>query len=702
MPGETDDGGDGATLTQTGTVATTDGGVVTLNANGTFTYDPTHVSSFETLPATSSVTDSFKFTVTDSHGQTVSALETITVSVLDSPPTATAGSVATNEDHTVSGTLSFHAGETDDGGDGATLLNTGTTISTTDGGVVTLNANGTFTYDPTAVSAFETLPATSSVTDSFKFTVTDSHGQTASALETITVSVLDSPPTATAGSVATNEDHTVSGTLSFAPGETDDGGDGATLTQTGTVATTDGGVVTINANGTFTYDPTHVSSFETLPATSSVTDSFKFTVTDSHGQTASALETITVSVLDSPPTATAGSVATNEDHTVSGTLSFAPGETDDGGDGATLTHTGTASTTDGGVVTLNANGTFTYNPEAVSAFETVPEGSSATDSFAFTVTDSHGQTVSALETITVAGDLPPAPINLALTAISNAASGFFSPGDTGNLDVKATFPAHPLGETHTIDIKLQPGFTTTDLTVGTHTGWTDAHTGTSYTFVYTYTPTNGTTSGDILVQIPDQLTANSVDLNFDITAPSSGTLPTTLTFNETATTSPAGDALDGSIAVSAGGDMQVTTATTGIPAAHLLTGNITTNSNSNNQIMVLSFVDSVNPVDAFAQVIDTNAQGQQGIITADAGFNISGLDPALVGLDEPYATNKIIITNFTLNGVTMQESSGNIQLEANNAQGGAHAFTAEMTPNGVTPVTGHDSFGQRSGGEWQS
>ena len=303
-----------------GAFPSADGATVTLNANGTFTYDPTTASGFETIPASGSVLDSFIFTVADG-GQTASGLETISVSVVDPPPTATAGSVATNEDHTVSGTLSFHAGETDDGGDGATLTQTGT-VATTDGGVVTINANGTFTYDPTAVSSFETLPATSSVTDSFKFTVTDSHGQTASALETITISVLDSPPTATAGSVATNEDHTVSGTLSFAPGETDDGGDGATLTQTGTVATTDGGVVTLNANGTFTYDPTAVSSFETLPATSSVTDSFKFTVTDSHGQTASALETITVSVLDSPPTATAGSVATNEDHTVSGTLSF--------------------------------------------------------------------------------------------------------------------------------------------------------------------------------------------------------------------------------------------------------------------------------------------------------------------------------------------------------------------------------------------
>src|SRR5258708_7132149 len=47
-----------------------------------------------------------------------------------------------------------------------------------------------------------------STTDSFTFTVTDSHGQTATALETITVSVSDPLPTATGGTAATHEDRT--------------------------------------------------------------------------------------------------------------------------------------------------------------------------------------------------------------------------------------------------------------------------------------------------------------------------------------------------------------------------------------------------------------------------------------------------------------------------------------------------------------
>src|SRR5260370_32193291 len=59
------------------------------------------------------------------------------------------------------------------------------------------------------------------------------------------------------------------------------------------------------------------------------------------------------SVLDASPTATAGTAATNEDHTVSGTLSFTQGASDDGGDGVTLVNSGTFTTADGALVTLS-------------------------------------------------------------------------------------------------------------------------------------------------------------------------------------------------------------------------------------------------------------------------------------------------------------------------------------------------------------
>ena len=670
----------------TGTVATTDGGTATINADGTFSYNPNSVpGGFETLPAGQTTTDSFSFSVTDSHGQTSTATETITISVNDPPPTATNGTAATDEDTAISHhALTFTTGDPDDSGH----LVTGT-VATTDGGTATINADGTFSYNPNSVpGGFETLPAGQTTTDSFSFSVTDSHGQTSTATETITISVNDPPPTATNGTAATDEDTAISHhALTFTTGDPDDSGH----LVTGTVATTDGGTATINADGTFSYNPNSVpGGFETLPAGQTTTDSFSFSVTDSHGQTSTATETITISVNDPPPTATNGTAATDEDHAVNGQLTFTTGDPDDNGH---LTTVGTVATADGGTVTINANGTFSYNPNSVpGGFETLPEGQTTTDSFSFSVTDSHGQTSTATETITVTGDRPPTPTNLSETAVSDFNAGFFSGGDTGNLHVTATFPAHPANEVQTIDIKLATGFTATDLSAS-GTSWHDTHTGLTYNYSYTY----NSATGEIVVTVPGGASATDtvVPLDFDIKAPATIT-STNLDFKETVTTAPAGDAVDGSIPVASGGDLVSAVFDTGIPPAHLLNTTIITNTNNNHQEIVVSFIDKDSPLDAAAFIVDTSAQGQQGNVQQDAGFNISQTDHFLVDVDQPFLTSKVGITNFTINGITMHEGSGNIQLTADDSQGAVHGFSAAIALNGPTSVLGHDSIGTTS------
>jgi len=57
------------------------------------------------------------------------------------------------------------------------------------------------------------------------------------------------------------------------------------------------------------------------------------------------------------------------------------------------------------------------------------------------------------------------------------------------------------------------------------------------------------------------------------------------------------------------------------------------------------------------------------------------------------------VTNFTLNGVTMQESNGNIQLDFNDGNGGVYGFAATIQPNGATPVTGSDAAHGTSGND---
>src|SRR5438309_1475374 len=70
---------------------------------------------------------------------------------------------------------------------------------------ISYNGDGTFTYDPTAASYFETQPVGSS-TDTFTYTVTDNHGVTASATATVTVNITDRSEERRVGKDATTDE----------------------------------------------------------------------------------------------------------------------------------------------------------------------------------------------------------------------------------------------------------------------------------------------------------------------------------------------------------------------------------------------------------------------------------------------------------------------------------------------------------------
>jgi len=135
-----------------------------------------------------------------------------------------------------------------------------------------------------------------------------------------------------------------------------------------TIILSSGASLTLNSDGSYSYDPTAVASFETIPAGTTVTDSFTYTAFDGTNSS-SATVNITVTVNDPPPTATDGSTTTDENHTVNGKVAFAPAvdHSDANSDGATVT-AGTFTSADGAAVTIAADGSFTYDPTAVASF----------------------------------------------------------------------------------------------------------------------------------------------------------------------------------------------------------------------------------------------------------------------------------------------------------------------------------------------
>jgi Bacterial Ig domain/Bacterial Ig-like domain (group 1) len=148
-------------------------------------------------------------------------------------------------------------------------------------GSVTLNENGSFTYDPNP-NFFGT--------DQFTYLARDAAGATNSATVTIEVSAINDAPDAVDDPFYTTAPNTP---LTAPPGgpsllENDDDADADVLTVTSTGGVTAlGGTVSISQDGSFTYNPPSDAA--------DVDDSFQYTVDDGHGGTATATATVHIS-----------------------------------------------------------------------------------------------------------------------------------------------------------------------------------------------------------------------------------------------------------------------------------------------------------------------------------------------------------------------------------------------------------------------
>ena len=81
------------------------------------------------------------------------------------------------------------------------------TDTSTKGAAVTLNADGSFTYDPTGSSTLQAIPRGQTTTDTFTYRANDGQGGTSNAA-TVTVTVtghVNHPPVATADTASTDK-----------------------------------------------------------------------------------------------------------------------------------------------------------------------------------------------------------------------------------------------------------------------------------------------------------------------------------------------------------------------------------------------------------------------------------------------------------------------------------------------------------------
>jgi VCBS repeat-containing protein len=167
------------------------GAVLTVNADGSYTYNPN--GAFNSLPAGQSTTDSFTYTATDALG-TRTNTATVTITIQHAVLTAVDDYISTDQLTPVSDNVLNN--DIDPTGGGLTVTtvngsaaNVGSTIQLASGALLTIYANGSYTYDPNG--AFGYLDGTGgTVTDSFTYTVTDSLGEQSNTA-TVTISIYD-------------------------------------------------------------------------------------------------------------------------------------------------------------------------------------------------------------------------------------------------------------------------------------------------------------------------------------------------------------------------------------------------------------------------------------------------------------------------------------------------------------------------------
>ncbi|MBM83735.1 MAG: hypothetical protein CMJ78_24525, partial [Planctomycetaceae bacterium] len=257
--------------------------------------------------------------------------------------------------------------------DGGTVTNLGgaqQTITLNSGNMLTINPDGTFSYTDVAGGANNT--------EMLQYTISDENGGMGTGNFTIAIT---NPPTAVPDAFAVTEDTTFMGNVrdgSLSAGnQADFDQDGDDFNVTAIDATSAAGAIVTGVtalgatNGGFTYDPTGVAAFQALDDTESMMDTFMYTLTDENGATGIGTVTATVNGVNDAPIAVDDAASTNEDNSVTVAADGVLGNDTDvdienlmvnaiNGQAADVGMTITLGS--GATVMLNADGSFTYDP----------------------------------------------------------------------------------------------------------------------------------------------------------------------------------------------------------------------------------------------------------------------------------------------------------------------------------------------------
>jgi|GEM_PF-4145866 len=416
-------------------------GSLVLMADGTYAYTlDNDAPATEGLAEGEIAFDVLTYAISDGQGGTDSASLTIRITgALDNrPPTAEADSFTILEGRTIGGAPTDAAfnvladngsgADSDPDGDMLSVVSAGggaagvpftvitaSEVAALDGLALSasVSAQGDVTLTTTAgdgASLFEGLGAGQSATVTFAYTVSDPLGAMATATAVIQIAGTEDAPEIsgqTTGDVIEDDAPATGGQLTASDLDAND--------TPGFVAQTTQGIY-----GTFTLDAAGVWTYTLGPAADDLsegqqeTDGFTVTATTADGESVATQVTITVTgTNDGPvPVADTGSVLESGAIPAQPTASGSVLDNDESPSGLGLSVSAVNGTPlaggviDGtyGTLVMGANGLWTYTlDDARAATNALPEGSTGTEVFVYTVIDTLGDAADSTLTVEVTG-----------------------------------------------------------------------------------------------------------------------------------------------------------------------------------------------------------------------------------------------------------------------------------------------------------
>ena len=346
------------------------GAAVSVQADGTVSYDPFVSLTLRALPAGSMTTDTFEYTVSDIQGGTATA----TVSIDFTRPLVIGDSGFTDEATLLTANAAEGVLANDD--PSVTAVTAFDAVSAL-GAAVTVAPDGSYTYDPTVSAQLDALKLDEVVLDTFTYEV---DGGAASATVSIFVFGLSDDPddqNATAADVPLVVD-AASGVLSNDPGVN------PTVTDSDSLSAL-GATVTVAADGSYTYDPTQAEAIKALSAGEEEFDRFTYTSTDGT-TTTSAVVVIALTGVNDVPVAVDDQAAANTDSVLNGASLLANDIEIDRGETITISNY-SATSVEGATVVVHGDGSYTYDPSSSTSIAALTRGQFVEDIFGYEIND---------------------------------------------------------------------------------------------------------------------------------------------------------------------------------------------------------------------------------------------------------------------------------------------------------------------------